>query len=70
MLLGEGLTGLIGQVDLMGTGNAGGSTVEGGRPERECHHWLLRGGRRQEAVAGTNCVGDSKGRSIYVRAAK
>ena len=25
-------------------------------PERERHHWLLRGGGRWEAVAGTNYV--------------
>ena len=26
-------------------------------PEQERHHWLLRGGGRWEAVAGTNDVG-------------
>ena len=48
----------------------GRSTVEGGRPEREHYLWTLRGGRRREAVAGNNCVGASRARSIYVRAAK
>ena len=44
--------------------------VKGGRPECERHHWLLRGGGRQEAVAGTNCVVDTGAKRIYIRAAK
>ena len=39
-------------------------------PEQECHHWLLRGGRRWEAVAGTNCVGAARVRIVCVGAAK
>ena len=35
-------------------------------PERECHNWLLRGGRRWEAVAGTNCDGAARVWSICV----
>ena len=34
--------------------------------ERERHHWLLRVGRRWEVVAGTNCVGATRARSICV----
>ena len=47
-------------------GSAGGSTVEGGRPERERHHWLLRGGRHWEAAACTNCVIAARARTICV----
>ena len=39
-------------------------------PERECHHWLLRGGGPWEVVADTNCVGAARERSICVREAK
>ena len=37
---------------------------------RECHHWILRGFGRREAVAGTNYIGAARARSICVRAAK
>ena len=47
-------------------GSAGGSTVEGGRPERERHHWLLRGCGQWEAVARTNCVGAARAQIICV----
>ena len=30
-------------------------------PEQERHHWLLRGGRRWEAVAVANCFGAARG---------
>ena len=41
-------------------------------PERERHHWILRGGWRWEAVDGTNCVGAGaeRAQSICVRSAK
>ena len=39
-------------------------------PERERHHWILKGGRWWEAVADTNCVGAARARSICVGAAK
>ena len=39
-------------------------------PEKELHHWLLRGGRLWEVVAGTNCVGAARERSICFGAAK
>ena len=54
----------------MGAGSAGGSAVEGGQPEQERHHWLLRGGGWRKAVAVTNCVGAARAQSIFVRAAK
>ena len=41
--------------------------VEGGRPEQECHHWILRGGGRREAVVGTNSVGAARAQRIFVR---
>ena len=39
-------------------------------PKRERHHWLLRGGGRWEVVAGTNCFGAVRERSIRVGSAK
>ena len=39
-------------------------------PEQERHRWLLRGGGLWEVVAGTNCVGAVRTRSICVREAK
>ena len=39
-------------------------------PEQERHHWLLRGGGRQEVVAGTNYVGSARAQSICVGEAK
>ena len=35
-------------------------------PERKRHHWLLRGGRMWEVVAGTNCFSAARARSICV----
>ena len=39
-------------------------------PEQERHRWLLRGGGLGEVVAGTNCVGAARTRSICVGEAK
>ena len=39
-------------------------------PEREHHHWLLRGGGRWETVAGSNSVGAARDQSISFGAAK
>ena len=39
-------------------------------PEQECHRWLLRGGGLWEVVAGTNCVGATRTRSICFGEAK
>ena len=36
--------------------------------EQKRQHWLLRSGGRWEAVAGTNCVGAARARSICVGA--
>ena len=35
-------------------------------PEQERHHWILRGGGLWEVVAGTNCVGAARMRSIFL----
>ena len=35
-------------------------------PEQERHYWLLRGGWLWEVLAGTNCVGAARTRSICV----
>ena len=35
-------------------------------PERERHHWLLRDSGLWKAVAGTNCIGAARARSICV----
>ena len=35
-------------------------------PEREHHHWILRGGGLLEVVDGTNCVCAERARSICV----
>ena len=51
-------------------GSVGGSTVEGGQPELERHHCLLKGIRQQEEVADNNCVGDARAQSVCVRAAE
>ena len=55
----------------------GGRTLEGAgtgapplAPERERHHWLLRGGRLWLVVAGTNCVSAARAQSICVGSAK
>ena len=39
-------------------------------PEQERHRWILRGGGLWEVVAGTNCVGAARTRSICVEEAK
>ena len=39
-------------------------------PEQERHRWILRGGGLWEVVAGTNCVGAARTRSICVGEAK
>ena len=39
-------------------------------PEWERHHWLLRGGGRWEAVAGTNYIGAARAWIIFVGAAE
>ena len=39
-------------------------------PEQERHRWLLRGSSLCEVVAGTNCVGAARTRSICVGEAK
>ena len=39
-------------------------------PELERHRWLLRGGTLCEEVAGTNCIGAARTRSICVGEAK
>ena len=58
------------------TGWDGGGTGLGWRDQRyealewERHHWLLRGGRRREAVAGTNCIGAERYQINCVRAEK
>ena len=39
-------------------------------PEQERHRWFLRGGRLCEVVAGINCVGAARMRSICVGEAK
>ena len=39
-------------------------------PERESHHWILRGGRMWELVSGTNCVGAARAQNICVGASK
>ena len=39
-------------------------------PEQESRHWILRGGVIWEVVAGTNCLGAAKARSIFVVEAK
>ena len=39
-------------------------------PEQERHHWLLSDGGLWEVVAGTNCVGAARTRSICVGEAK
>ena len=39
-------------------------------PERERHHWLLRGGGQREVVADTSCIGDARARIIFVRSEK
>ena len=39
-------------------------------PEQECHRWLLRGDALCKVVAGTNCVGTARTRSVCVGEAK
>ena len=39
-------------------------------PEHERYRWLLMGGALCKVVAGTNCVGDARTRSICVGQAK
>ena len=39
--------------------------VEGGRPERERHHWLLGGGGQREVVAVTN-LSVMQGHGVFV----
>ena len=51
-------------------GSACGLAIEGGRAEQERYHWILRGEERQEAVAGTKCVGTSSARSILCQSRK
>ena len=74
------LMGQMGRMDWMGhlVGQGwDGPTFAGARtgapslaPERERHHWLLRGSGLWKVVAGTNCVSAARTRSICVGAAK
>ena len=70
----DGTDGIDGK--LMGQG-CNGPTLAGARvgapplaPERERHHWILRGGRLWEVVAGNNCVGAAREQSICVEELK
>ena len=76
------LGGIMGEIGLLldewdgWTGWDGGGTGVGWReccyqaPERERHHWLLRGGGQREVVADTSCIGDARARIIFVRSEK
>ena len=61
---------LIGRVNPMGTGRCRRIDSCGRHPEQEHQNWLLRGGRRWEAVAATNSYGAARARNVCVRAAK
>ena len=39
-------------------------------PEQDHHHWLLRGDKLWEVVAGTNFFGAARAQSIFIGAAK
>ena len=68
------------RIVLAGSGNAGfyalddywmdGTDRHYHLPERERHHWLLRGGGLWEVVAGTKCIGAARTRKICVGEAK
>ena len=70
----DGTNGLYGE--LVGRGWDGPTLVPSGTglplwaPKQERHSWLLKGGGIWEVVAGTNCVGAARKRSICFGEAK
>ena len=57
---------LVGQVWDIRTVAPAGTGAPPWAPEKERHRWILKGGALCEVVAGTDCVGATRTRSISV----